>query len=81
MFCNHNNHVYFRTPQWGKNLVRGLSCTFNPAAVTETVKRLDLMLIIRAHQMMPDGFKFAAGKQLLTVFSAPRYMNETDVSE
>ncbi|KAF1758420.1 hypothetical protein GCK72_014878 [Caenorhabditis remanei] len=66
------------TPQWGKNLVRGLSCTFNPAAVTETVGRLELKLIIRAHQMIPDGFKFAANHQLLTIFSAPRYMNETD---
>lgn len=65
-------------PLYSKNVIRGLSCTFNEAAVRDTCKRLKLQLIVRAHQMIPEGFKFYAGQQLITIFSAPRYMNETD---
>lgn len=64
-------------PVYGKNVVRGLSCTFNEAAVLDTCNKLKLKLIIRAHQMIPEGFKFHSNN-LLTIFSAPRYMNETD---
>ncbi|EFO91098.1 hypothetical protein CRE_30422 [Caenorhabditis remanei] len=28
--------------------------------------------------MIPDGFKLFANKKLITIFSVPRYMNETD---
>ena len=30
-------------------------------------------LVIRAHEMVDDGFKFFANKKLITVFSAPNY--------
>ncbi|PIC52220.1 hypothetical protein B9Z55_002415 [Caenorhabditis nigoni] len=67
-----------KDPLYNKNGVRGLSCTFNEAAVRETCKKLKILKIVRAHQMVPDGFKFFADRQLITIFSAPRYMNETD---
>lgn len=67
------------TPEYVPNGVRGLSFIFNEAAVRDTCKRLNINLIVRAHQMIPEGFKFFADQKLLTIFSAPRYMNETDV--
>ncbi|CCD61407.2 Serine/threonine-protein phosphatase [Caenorhabditis elegans] len=67
-----------QTPAYPKNIVRGLSVVFNEAAVHDTCKRLGIKLIVRAHQMIPEGFKFFADQKLLTIFSAPRYMNETD---
>ncbi|CAI2318907.1 unnamed protein product [Caenorhabditis sp. 36 PRJEB53466] len=65
-------------PIFGKNAVRGLSCTFNDAAVLDVCNRLKIDLIVRAHQMIPEGFKFYADRHLLTIFSAPRYQNEVD---
>uniref|UniRef100_A0A1I7UXP5 Serine/threonine-protein phosphatase n=2 Tax=Caenorhabditis tropicalis TaxID=1561998 RepID=A0A1I7UXP5_9PELO len=65
-------------PVYNKNTVRGLSCVFNAAAVRDTCKRLNIQMIVRAHQMMPEGFRFYCDRKLITIFSAPRYMNETD---
>ncbi|KAF1758648.1 hypothetical protein GCK72_015107 [Caenorhabditis remanei] len=67
-----------REPKWSKNALRGLSCTFNSQCVDDVCKTFKIKLIIRAHQMIPDGFQFTANKKLLTIFSAPRYMNEND---
>ncbi|PIC40454.1 hypothetical protein B9Z55_011792 [Caenorhabditis nigoni] len=61
---------------WNKN--RGLSVCFNAQAVSDACRRLNVNLIVRAHQMMPNGFKFFADRKLCTIFSAPRYMNEID---
>ncbi|EFP06216.1 hypothetical protein CRE_06763 [Caenorhabditis remanei] len=60
------------------NKNRGLSVCFNAPAVHEACRRLNVCMIVRAHQMMPAGFKFFADRKLCTVFSAPRYMNEID---
>ncbi|CAL2028986.1 unnamed protein product [Caenorhabditis brenneri] len=40
-------------PLYSKNLIRGLSCTFNESAVRDTCKRLNIQLIVRAHQVTP----------------------------
>ncbi|CAI5446329.1 unnamed protein product [Caenorhabditis angaria] len=65
-------------PQFLKNPIRGLSCTFNEQAINECVKKLNIQMIVRAHQVQDNGFKFSADRKLITIFSAPRYMQEND---
>lgn len=62
---------------WGPN-DRGVSYTFGPDRVTDFLKRQDLDLICRAHQVVEDGFEFFSNKQLVTIFSAPNYCGEFD---
>jgi len=65
------------TVAWGEN-DRGVSFTFGPEIVRSVLKRLDLDLICRAHQVVEDGYEFFAGRSLVTVFSAPNYCGEFD---
>ena len=46
--------------------------------VTSFLKRQDLDLICRAHQVVEDGYEFFAKRQLVTLFSAPNYCGEFD---
>jgi len=62
---------------WGEN-DRGVSFTFGPDVVTSFLKRQDLDLICRAHQVVEDGYEFFAKRQLVTLFSAPNYCGEFD---
>ncbi|KAJ9549927.1 hypothetical protein OSB04_022470 [Centaurea solstitialis] len=62
---------------WGVN-ERGVSYTFGADMVTKFLKKHDLELICRAHQVVEDGYEFFAGRQLVTLFSAPNYCNEFD---
>ena len=57
---------------WGEN-DRGVSFTFGPDVVTAFLKRHDLDLICRAHQVVEDGYEFFSKRQLVTLFSAPNY--------
>lgn len=57
---------------WGEN-DRGVSFTFGPDVVAAFLKRHDLDLICRAHQVVEDGYEFFAKRQLVTLFSAPNY--------
>jgi len=65
---------------WGKNLERGVSFTFGEKIVSEFNQKNEIDLIIRAHQVIPDGYEFFASKQLITLFSAPNYCGEFDNS-
>jgi len=62
---------------WGEN-DRGVSYTFGADVVENFLKRHELDLIVRAHQVVEDGYEFFAQRRLVTVFSAPNYCGEFD---
>ncbi|KAL9317926.1 hypothetical protein ACSQ67_014443 [Phaseolus vulgaris] len=62
---------------WGEN-ERGVSYTFGVDRVTEFLQKHDFDLICRAHQVVEDGYEFFADRQLVTIFSAPKYCGEFD---
>jgi len=64
---------------WGDN-ERGVSFTFGPDIVSNFLRKHDLDLICRAHQVVEDGYEFFSKRQLVTVFSAPNYCEEIDNS-
>lgn len=57
---------------WGES-ERGVSYVFGPDVVTNFLKKNELDLICRAHQVVEDGYEFFNKKQLVTIFSAPNY--------
>ena len=62
---------------WAEN-DRGVSYTFGADVVRRFLEKNDLDLIVRAHQVVEDGYEFFAKRQLVTVFSAPNYCGEFD---
>lgn len=59
---------------------RGVSYIFGKKVVEKFIEKYDFDLIVRAHQVVQKGFEFFARRKLVTVFSAPNYMNEFDNS-
>jgi len=57
---------------------RGVSFTFGADIVEKFNRKHDFDLIVRAHQVVEDGYEFFARRQLVTVFSAPNYCGEFD---
>mmetsp|Transcript_546 Transcript_546/g.691 ORF Transcript_546/g.691 Transcript_546/m.691 type:complete len:425 (+) Transcript_546:117-1391(+) len=62
---------------WAEN-DRGVSFVFGADVVAAFLERHDLDLVIRAHQVVEDGYEFFAGRRLVTLFSAPNYCGEFD---
>jgi serine/threonine-protein phosphatase PP1 catalytic subunit len=62
---------------WAEN-DRGVSYVFGADVVTDFLEKQDLDLIVRAHQVVEDGYQFFAGRRLVTLFSAPNYCGEFD---
>ena len=62
---------------WAEN-DRGVSFTFGADVVSKFLDRNDLDLIVRAHQVVEDGYEFFGDRTLVTVFSAPNYCGEFD---
>ena len=62
---------------WAEN-DRGVSFTFGADVVSKFLERNDLDLIVRAHQVVEDGYEFFGDRTLVTVFSAPNYCGEFD---
>jgi len=62
---------------WAEN-DRGVSFTFGADTVESFLKKHDLDLICRAHQVVEDGYEFFAKRRLVTLFSAPNYCGEFD---
>lgn len=57
---------------------RGVSYTFGPDIVADFLERNNLDLIVRAHQVVEEGYEFFGDRTLVTVFSAPNYCGEFD---
>ncbi|KAJ1345678.1 Serine/threonine-protein phosphatase PP1 isozyme 7 [Parelaphostrongylus tenuis] len=66
------------TRGWAKNDIRGVSYMFGPDVVKKFCREMNIDLIVRAHQMVQDGYEFFADRHLVTIFSAPRYCGEDD---
>mmetsp|Transcript_703 Transcript_703/g.977 ORF Transcript_703/g.977 Transcript_703/m.977 type:complete len:376 (-) Transcript_703:660-1787(-) len=62
---------------WAEN-DRGVSFVFGADVVQNFLEDHDLDLLIRAHQVVEDGYEFFAGRRLVTLFSAPNYCGEFD---
>eukprot|EP00913_Durusdinium_trenchii_P004792 g4452.t1 len=59
---------------------RGVSFTFGPDVVHGFLRKHNLDLVCRAHQVVEDGYEFFACRALVTLFSAPNYCGEFDNS-
>ena len=72
-------YIHFNTLSqgWNEN-DRGVSFTFGHDVIHDFLARHDLDLVVRAHQVVEDGYEFFAGRELVTVFSAPNYCGEFD---
>ncbi|KAH8253891.1 hypothetical protein KR032_007479 [Drosophila birchii] len=62
---------------WGPN-DRGVSYTFGISVVESFLKQNNFNLIVRAHQVVEDGYEFFGERRLVTIFSAPNYCNIFD---
>eukprot|EP00540_Astrosyne_radiata_P017935 CAMPEP_0116850626 /NCGR_PEP_ID=MMETSP0418-20121206/16262_1 /TAXON_ID=1158023 /ORGANISM="Astrosyne radiata, Strain 13vi08-1A" /LENGTH=346 /DNA_ID=CAMNT_0004482539 /DNA_START=10 /DNA_END=1050 /DNA_ORIENTATION=- len=66
-----------KTNGWAEN-DRGVSFVFGADVVAAFLEEHDLDLLVRAHQVVEDGYEFFAGRRLVTLFSAPNYCGEFD---
>lgn len=62
---------------WGQN-DRGVSYVFGGDVVRSFLRKHNCSLIVRAHQVVEDGYQFFSRRNLLTLFSAPNYCGEFD---
>ena len=67
----------FSSKGWAEN-DRGVSFVFGADVVAAFLEQHDLDLLVRAHQVVEDGYEFFAGRRLVTLFSAPNYCGEFD---
>ncbi|XP_030372578.1 serine/threonine-protein phosphatase alpha-2 isoform-like [Scaptodrosophila lebanonensis] len=62
---------------WRPNC-RGVSVTFGRDIVDRFLARHHFELICRGHQVVEDGFEYFARRQLITIFSAPKFCGKYD---
>ncbi|KAG5468168.1 hypothetical protein LSCM1_02144 [Leishmania martiniquensis] len=55
---------------------RGVSFTFGEDVVRRMCDSLGIDIVLRAHQVVDDGYSFFAGRRLVTIFSASNYCGE-----
>uniref|UniRef100_A0AC34GWD7 Serine/threonine specific protein phosphatases domain-containing protein n=1 Tax=Panagrolaimus sp. ES5 TaxID=591445 RepID=A0AC34GWD7_9BILA len=63
------------TISFWRTSARGSGFVFGDKVISETCRRCNIDLIVRAHQLVVDGFWVFADRQLMTIFSAPAYCN------
>jgi serine/threonine-protein phosphatase PP1 catalytic subunit len=63
---------------WAPNDDRGISYVFGSDVVSTFLRNHDLDLVVRAHQVVENGYEFFARRQLVTIFSAPNYTGSFD---
>ena len=51
---------------------------FGQDVIFNFLRKNELDLICRAHQVVEDGYEFFANQKLVTIFSAPNYTGEFD---
>jgi len=64
-----------------KSSDRGVSYVFGQDMLEEFCKSYGISLVVRAHQVVEDGYEFfpdSENKNLVTLFSAPKYCGEFD---
>jgi len=64
---------------WAEN-DRGVSFVFGADVVASFLKKHDFDVVVRAHQVVAEGYEFFANRKLITLFSAPNYCGEFDNS-
>jgi len=57
---------------------RGVSYIFGHDVVSSFLQKHGFDVVVRAHQVVADGYEFFSGRQLITLFSAPNYCGEFD---
>jgi len=57
---------------WGSS-PRGAGWTFGASVTEEWHEKNGLSLLVRAHQLVMEGYEWAHSKKLITLFSAPNY--------
>ena len=57
---------------------RGVSYRYGPDIVDAFLAKNNLSLIVRAHQVVEDGYEFFHDRSLVTLFSAPNYCGQFD---
>jgi serine/threonine-protein phosphatase PP1 catalytic subunit len=62
---------------WDEN-DRGVSFVFGLDVIDEYLEMLDVELIVRAHQVVEDGYELVGDRKMVTLFSAPNYCGEFD---
>ena len=55
---------------------RGFTYVFGENAVEKFLTKNNFSLMVRAHQVVEDGYEYFASRKLVTLFSAPNYWGE-----
>jgi serine/threonine-protein phosphatase 5 len=55
---------------------RGCGITYGPDVAERFLKNNGLKLLVRAHEVKPEGYEWQKGKHVVTVFSAPNYCDQ-----